>query len=164
MNRVGFLGQNHPGHSHPCIPEVIQPPGFPKAEQSQDEHRREELQPHFVDGVSPIENKSGGNRHGQGCYSTYVSPDQWLEFQGQPNATNAHQNNRQPQRPEIPAEQTFRQQQDVKVQGPVVIRRIVSVKAVMYDLIHKPAIDAFIEMRRLDTQQKQTQERSQPQD
>src|SRR5256885_1233270 len=85
-------------------------------------------------------------------------------FEGQPNATNAHQNNRQPQRPEIPAEQTFRQQQDVKVQGPVVIRRIVSVKAVMYDLIHKPAIDAFIEMRRLDTQQKKTQERSQPQD
>jgi hypothetical protein len=34
----------------------------------------------------------------------------------------------------------------------------------MHDLIHKPAIDAFIEMRWLDTQQKKTQECGEPQD
>jgi hypothetical protein len=50
------------------------------------------------------------------------------------------------------------------VQRPVVIGRIVSVKPIVQDLIHEPAIDAFIEVRWLDTQQKKTQERRQPQD
>ena len=70
----------------------------------------------------------------------------------------------QAQGPDISAKQTLREQQNVKVQRPVVIGRVVSVKPIMHDLIHKPAIDAFIEMRRLDTQQKKTQERGQPQD
>ena len=91
-------------------------------------------------------------------------PTNGSNFNSQPDTTNAHKHNRQPQRPDIPAKQTFRQQQDIKVQRPVVIRRIVSVKPIMHDLIHKPAIDAFIEMRRLDTQQKKTQERCEPQD
>jgi hypothetical protein len=34
----------------------------------------------------------------------------------------------------------------------------------MHDLIDEPTIDAFVEMRRLDTQQKKTQEGCQPQD
>src|SRR5437867_9392354 len=72
MDGVGLLGQNHAGYSHSGIPEVIQPTQFPQAEQSQDEHDREEFQPHFVNCVASVKDESRRDRHGQRCYSAYV--------------------------------------------------------------------------------------------
>ena len=46
----------------------------------------------------------------------------------------------------------------------MIIRGVIPTKSIMHDLIHEPAIDAFIEMRWLDAQQEKTQERCQPQD
>ena len=41
----------------------------------------------------------------------------------------------------------------------VIIRRVVAVKPVLHYLIDEPAVDALVEVRRLDAQKEEAQER-----
>src|SRR5207244_312383 len=120
MDDVRFLRQDHAGDAHASAPKVIRRPKLPETEQSENEHHREEHEPHFVDRVASIKNKSGGDRHRKCRQSAHVSSDQWLESQRKPNAANAYNDNRQPQRPKVSAKQSFRQQQNVKMKRPVI--------------------------------------------
>ncbi len=65
------------------------------------------------------------------------------------------------QRPDISSEQRLRQEENVKMQGPVIIGRVVFVIAVLDHLIDEPAVDALVEVRRLDPEEKEAEEGSQ---
>ena len=91
-------------------------------------------------------------------------PTNWLELQRQPDTADAHQHDRQTHRPQISAKQTLRIAQNVKVKRTVIIGRVVTVKPVLHHLIDEPAVDALIEVRWLDTQEEEAQERGQRED
>src|SRR5438270_594938 len=75
INRECFLSKNHPGKPHPRKPQIIEPPYSPQAQQSQYEHHRKKLQPHFMDCVATIENEARRDRHSQRCDSSDVLTD-----------------------------------------------------------------------------------------
>ncbi len=162
MDNVSLLGQDHAGQAHAGAPEVIWRSEFPKAKEPEDEQHREKDEPHLVNRVTPIKNESGRNGHRQRSHSGHVSSDQWLKLKAKPDAADADEDNGQPQRPDIPAKQSLREQEDVKMKRPVIIRRVVFVEPVFHHLIDKPAVDSFVEMRWLDAEQKKTQENSKP--
>ena len=64
----------------------------------------------------------------------------------------------------ISAKETLKKEEDVKMKRTVIIGRIVPVKSVLHHLIDEPAVDSFVEVRRLDAQQEEAQERCQRED
>ena len=86
---------------------------------------------------------------------------QRLELQSKPDTSDAHQHDRQTQRPHVASKQTLKQQENVKVKRTVIIGRVVTVKPVLHHLIDEPAVDALVEVRWLDTQKEEAQERCQ---
>jgi len=50
------------------------------------------------------------------------------------------------------------------MERPMIIGWIVSIKPVLHHLIDKPSIDAFVEMRRFDSEQKEPEENCEAQD
>ena len=59
MDDVRFLRQDHAGYTHAGAPKIIRSPKLPEAEQSENEHHREEHEPYFVDRVAAVKNKPG---------------------------------------------------------------------------------------------------------
>lgn len=57
------------------------------------------------------------------------------------------------------AEERLKKKQDIEMQRAVVVGWIVFVVSVPRHLIHEPAVDAFVKMRRLDVEPKQPQQR-----
>src|SRR3954466_3828365 len=121
MNCISLLREDHAGQSHAGIPQISQRAASPQTEQSQNKNHREELQPHFVNGVAPVENKPGRYCHGQRSDSADVFSYKWLKLQREPHTRDAHKYDWQPYRPQIPAKQTLREQKNVKVKRPVII-------------------------------------------
>src|SRR3954470_23874634 len=68
------------------------------------------------------------------------------------------------QRPKISSEECLRKQEHVKMQRPEIIRPIVVVEPVLDQLIDKPAIDPFIEVRRFYSEQEKPQKRGEAND
>ena len=112
-----------------------------------------------MNGVTAVENETGRDRHRQRRDSTDVFSYEWLKLQRHPHTSDADQHDRQTQRPHIASKQTLKQQENIKVKRTVIIGRIVMVKPVLHHLIDKPAIDALIEVRWLDAQEEEAQER-----
>src|SRR5881227_4310809 len=162
MDDVRFFGQDHASQTHAGTPKIIGCPSLPETKQAEDEQHREEHEPHLVNRVASIKNEPGRYRHCQCRHSTYGSPNEWLELECKPHATDAHEHNRQPQRPDISAKQGLREQQNVKMKRPVIIRRVVFIEPVFHHLVDKPAVDSFVEMRWLDAKEKKAQENGEP--
>src|SRR5438034_9616131 len=118
MDDISFLGQDHASQTHAGTPKIIGCPSLPETKQAEDEQHREEHEPHLVNRVASIKNKPGRYRHCQCRHSTYGSSNEWLELECKAHATNAHEHNRQPQRPNISAEPSFRANHDVKMKRP----------------------------------------------
>ena len=74
---------------------------------------------------------------------------------------DAREHYRQSQGPEIPAEKRLREEQHVEMQRSVVIRGIISVEAILRHLIDEPAVDSFVEMRRLYPEEQEAEKRAQ---
>ena len=125
---------------------------------------REEHEPDFVDGVAAVENETGRDRHGERGQPADIAADERLESCREMNAKNADEDNRQPQGPKISPEQSLRKEEHVKVQRPVIIGRIVFVETGLHHLIDEPAVDPFVEMRRLDPEQEQAKKRAERDD
>src|ERR1700730_18610065 len=104
MDDISFLCQDHAGQSHARAPEIIRRSKFPQTEQPENEQHREENEPDFVNRIAPVENETRRDRHGQRGYSAHASPDEWLEFQREPDANDAYEHDRQTQSPHIPPE------------------------------------------------------------
>ena len=103
-----------------------------------------------MDGITPVEDEPGRHGHGERGKSTDTASHQRFKFQRQPDATNTHEHNRQTQRPQVSAQQLLGKQEHVKMDRPVVVRRIVAIKAVLDDLVDEPAIYPFVKVRRFD--------------
>ena len=159
MDDISLLRQDHTSQSHAGTPKVIRRSKFPQTEQPKNEQHREENEPDFVNRIAPVKNETGRDRHRERGHSAYASSDERLEFQREPDADDAYEDNGQTQRPDVPSEQCLRDQQHVKMQRSVIIRRVVFIKAGLHHLIDKPAVDALVEMRWLDSEQEKAQER-----
>src|ERR1051326_42438 len=112
--------------------------------------------------VAPVKDESWRDRCGQRCDAADVSTYHRLQLEHQPNASNAHKHDRQPQRPQVPAKQALENQQDIEVKRPVVIGRVISVKSVLHHLIDEPSVDALIKVWPLLSEQKKPQEDCEP--
>ena len=77
---------------------------------------------------------------------------------------NAREHDGQPDRPQIPPEKRLADEENVEVKRPVIICRVVAVEPVLDHLVDEPAVDSFVEMRRLDSEQKKTEERAEAHD
>ena len=75
-------------------------------------------------------------------------------------AADADQHDRQPERPDVPAEERLREEENVEMQRPVIIGRVVSVETVLHHLIDEPAVDPFVEMRRFYAEKEKPEERA----
>src|SRR5262249_43830247 len=114
--------------------------------------------------VAAVENEPGRDGHGQRGDSAHLSSKQWFELQCKPHARDADKHDRQTQRPDIASKQTLKQQENVKVKRAVIVGWVVAVKPVLHHLIDEPAVDALVEMGRLDAQEEKAQERCQHED
>src|ERR1043166_7203976 len=77
---------------------------------------------------------------------------------------NARQHDRQPDRPDVAAEQRLANKENVEVERPVIIRGVVAIEPVLDHLIDEPAVDSLVEMGRLDSEQEKPEERAEPHD
>ena len=153
MKHVSFFRQNHPGQSHPGAPEKICGPEFPESERAVEKEDGEEQQPDFVNGIAAVKNEAGRSCHRDRGESVDGFADKRLKFQREPDAANADEYDRQPQGPEIAPKQSLRQQEHIEMERPVIIGRVVFVVTVLDQLIDKPAVDPFVEMGRLHSEQ-----------
>src|SRR4051794_16387585 len=80
------------------------------------------------------------------------------------NRENAGQHDRQPDRPDVAAEQGLANKENVEVKRPVIIGRVVAIEPVLDHLIDEPAIDSLVEMGRLDPEQEKPEERAKAHD
>ena len=115
MKNVGFLRENHSGESHSGAPEIFRGAELPEPERAKDKQHREKQDPDFVDGIAPVKNETGRNGHGQRGQATNGAADKRFEFQGQPHATDADQDDGQSQRNQIAPKQGLRHQQQIKM-------------------------------------------------
>ena len=74
------------------------------------------------------------------------------------------EHDRQAQRPDVPAEERLREEENVEMERPVIIRRVVAVEPGPPHLVDEPAVDPLVEVRRLHAQQQEAQERAQRDD
>src|SRR3954447_11659220 len=105
--------------------------------------------------VAAIENKSGRYRHREGREPAHVPADERLEFHREMNGKDAGQHDRQPDGPEVSAEERLGNEKDIKVEGPVIMGRVVAIEAVLDHLVDEPAVDPLVEMRRFDGKEKE---------
>src|SRR4051812_11598055 len=164
MNDVGLLGQDHSGETHSGAPQVTDGSPLPEAEQPENEKHRKEEEPDFVDGIAAVENEARRDGHGERGDPADIAADEWLEFQRQMNRKNAGQHDRQPDRPDIPPQQSLANKENIEVERPVIIRRVISVEPVLDHLIDEPAVDSLVEMRGLDPEEEKPEERPEPND
>src|SRR5205085_4785406 len=148
----------------PRAPEIVDSSSLPQTQQTQHEKHGEYDQPDFVDRVTAVENETGRDRHGEGGEPAHVTADERFEFQGEMDRENAREHDGQPDRPHIPPEKRLADEENVEVKRPVIICRVVTVEPVLDHLVDEPAVDSFVEMRRLDSEQKKTEERAEAHD
>ena len=79
------------------------------------------------------------------------------EAQSHPNRQQAWEDRGQAQCPQISSEKGLRQEEKIKVQRSMVVRRIVAEIARPLHLIGEPPVDALVEMRRLDVKKRNPQ-------
>src|ERR1041384_5873715 len=103
-----------------------------------------------MDGVTPVENEAGRDGHGERRNSAHAAADERLKFKGEMDRKNARQHDRQPDRPDVAAEQRLANKENVEVERPVIIRRVVTIESILDHLIDEPAVDSLVEMGRLD--------------
>ena len=164
MDDVSLLGQNHPGDADSDTPEVAAGPEPPEPEQPEHEEHREKKQPHFVNRVAAVKNEGGRNRHRERGDPAHRAADERLEFQRHKNRADARQHDRQPERPNVPAEKRLREEKNVEMKRPVIIRRVVAVEPGLHHLIDEPAVDPLIEMGRLHAQEEEPEQRAEGDD
>ena len=58
----------------------------------------------------------------------------------------------------------LREEENVEMKRPVIIRRVVAVEAVLHHLIDEPAVDPLVEVRRLHAQEEKPEERAEGDD
>src|SRR5262245_13570976 len=117
-----------------------------------------------MNGVASVEDEPGRHRHRQCCDSADVLSYEWFKLQGDPHTSDAHQHDGQTQGPHVASKQTLKEQENVKMKRTVIIGRVVTVKPVLHHLIDEPAVDALVEVRWLDAQEEEAQERRQRED
>src|SRR4051812_33787453 len=141
MDDVGLLRQDHSGETHAGAPEVVDRFPLPEAEQPKNEEHRKKKQPDFVDGVAPVKNEAGRNSHGERGKPADVAADERLKFHREMYRENGGQHNRQPDRPDVAAEQGLANKENVEVERAVIIGRVVAVEPSLDHLIDEPAVD-----------------------
>ena len=60
----------------------------------------------------------------------------------------------------MPAEERLREEENVEMKRPVIIRRVVAVEPVLHHLIDEPAVDPLVEVRRLHAEEEKPEQRS----
>ena len=164
VNDVSLLGQNHPGDADSDTPEVAAGADPPEPEQAEHEEHREKKQPHFVNRIAAVKNEGGRNRHRERGDAAHRAADEGFELQRHQNRADARQHDRQPERPNVPAEKRLREEKNVEMKRPVIIRRVVAVEPGLHHLIDEPAVDPLIEVRRFHAQEEEPEQRAEGDD
>ena len=152
VDDVGLLGEDHSGDAASEREESTAFAGGPDGEDAPSGEEEEEDEAGFMNRVAPVEDERGRDGHDDGGPTGGGRADESAELEGHPDGGEAGDDGGEAEREEVAAEELLRDEDAIHVQRAVIVRGVVVVVALLGDAIGEPAIDAFVEVRRLEVE------------
>ena len=111
-----------------------------------------------MNGIATIEECCWGDCQGKGAKSGCAAPQKTVKPEGYPDGGDTCEHRRETKGKEISPKKGEGDKKSVKVEGAMVVLRIVSVKSDGSHLVNEPTIDPFVKVGRFEVYRPESQE------